>query len=41
MGFGTEMVEEEIATLFPSAKVERLDFDTARTVRPMSGSSRT
>ena len=29
--FGTEMVEEEIATLFPSAKVERLDFDTART----------
>ena len=27
----TEMVEEEIATLFPSAKVERLDFDTART----------
>ena len=31
MGFGTEKVEEEIATLFPSAKVERLDFDTART----------
>ena len=31
MGFGTEMVEEEIATLFPSVKVERLDFDTART----------
>ena len=31
MGFGTEMVEEEIATFFPSAKVERLDFDTART----------
>lgn len=31
MGFGTEMVEEEIATLFPAAKVERLDFDTART----------
>ena len=31
MGFGTEMVEEEIAALFPSAKVERLDFDTART----------
>lgn len=30
-GFGTEMVEEEIASLFPSAKVERLDFDTART----------
>lgn len=31
MGFGTEKVEEEIATLFPDAKVERLDFDTART----------
>ena len=33
MGFGTEKVEEEIASLFPSAKVERLDFDTARTRR--------
>lgn len=31
MGFGTEKVEEEIASLFPSIKVERLDFDTART----------
>lgn len=31
MGFGTEKVEEEIASLFPAAKVERLDFDTART----------
>lgn len=31
MGFGTEKVEEEIETLFPLAKVERLDFDTART----------
>lgn len=31
MGFGTEKVEEEIGTLFPSAKVERLDIDTART----------
>lgn len=31
MGFGTEKVEEEIAALFPAAKVERLDFDTART----------
>lgn len=30
-GFGTEKVEEEIAGLFPAAKVERLDFDTART----------
>lgn len=31
MGFGTEKVEEEIALLFPSAKTDRLDFDTART----------
>lgn len=31
MGFGTEKVEEEIAEIFPLAKVERLDFDTART----------
>ncbi len=31
MGFGTEQVEEEIASLFPDARVERLDFDTART----------
>lgn len=31
MGFGTEKVEEEIATLFPAVKVERMDFDTART----------
>lgn len=31
MGFGTEKVEEEIASIFPSIKVERLDFDTART----------
>ena len=31
MGFGTEMVEEEVAAIFPAAKVERLDFDTART----------
>lgn len=31
MGFGTEKVEEEIATLFPAVRVERLDFDTART----------
>ena len=30
-GFGTEKVEEEIAGQFPAAKVERLDFDTART----------
>lgn len=31
LGFGTEKVEEEIAALFPTYKVERLDFDTART----------
>lgn len=31
MGFGTEKVEEEIASLFPDVSVQRLDFDTART----------
>lgn len=31
MGFGTEKVEEEIASLFPDISVGRLDFDTART----------
>jgi primosomal protein N' (replication factor Y) len=31
MGFGTEKVEEEVATLFPSVKTERLDFDSAKT----------
>lgn len=31
MGFGTEKVEEEIASVFPDVKTERLDFDTART----------
>jgi primosomal protein N' (replication factor Y) len=30
-GFGTEKVEEEIRTLFPSAKTARLDTDTTRT----------
>jgi primosomal protein N' (replication factor Y) len=30
-GFGTEKVEEEIRTLFPSAKTARLDMDTTRT----------
>jgi primosomal protein N' (replication factor Y) len=29
-GFGTEMVEQEIRTLFPKARVERLDTDSAR-----------
>lgn len=31
VGFGTEKVEEEISSLFPNAKVGRLDLDTART----------
>ena len=31
LGFGTEKVEEEIASLFPGATTDRLDFDTART----------
>lgn len=30
IGFGTEMLEEEIRTLFPQAEVARLDQDTAR-----------
>ena len=30
-GFGTEKIEEEVSMLFPSAKVARLDMDTART----------
>jgi primosomal protein N' (replication factor Y) len=30
-GFGTEKIEEEVSSLFPSAQVERLDFDSART----------
>lgn len=29
MGFGTERVEEQIATLFPEARVSRLDRDTS------------
>lgn len=33
MGFGTEKVEEEVASLFPSVKAERMDMDTARTKR--------
>lgn len=31
VGFGTEKIEEEVASLFPSAKIERLDFDSAKT----------
>lgn len=33
VGFGTEKVEEEIATLFPDAATARLDLDNARTRR--------
>ncbi|MFC4721338.1 primosomal protein N' [Geojedonia litorea] len=29
-GFGTEQVEEEVKTLFPEAKVARMDLDTTR-----------
>ena len=35
-GFGTEKVEEEIARIFPDAKVARLDRDTAQSVRAYS-----
>lgn len=30
-GFGTEKVEEELALLFPGARIARMDLDTART----------
>ncbi len=30
-GFGTEKVEDEVRTLFPEARVVRMDLDTART----------
>ena len=30
-GFGTEKIEEEMATLFPEVKVMRMDLDTTRT----------
>ena len=33
MGFGTEKVEQEIARLFPEARVERLDGDTSTSER--------
>jgi len=29
-GFGTEKVEEELAILLPTAKIDRMDFDTTR-----------
>lgn len=32
-GFGTEKVEEELARLFPQARIARLDRDTAQSVR--------
>ena len=32
-GFGTEMIEDEIALLFPDAKIGRLDLDTSRNKR--------
>lgn len=31
LGFGTEKVEEELTSLLPEVKTDRLDFDTART----------
>ncbi|GHU54107.1 primosomal protein N' [Bacteroidia bacterium] len=31
LGFGTEKIEEEVEALFPSANVERMDMDSART----------
>ena len=31
LGFGTEKIEDEIKKVFPSAKVGRLDYDTAKT----------
>ena len=36
MGFGTEKVEEEIAKLFPGARVARLDRDTVTSERAFS-----
>lgn len=36
MGFGTEKVEEEIAKLFPEARVARLDRDTVTSERAFS-----
>ncbi len=31
LGFGTEKIEDEIRSIFPTANVSRLDFDTAKT----------
>lgn len=30
LGFGTEKVEDELQELFPSAKIQRMDYDTTR-----------
>jgi primosomal protein N' (replication factor Y) len=35
VGFGTEKVEEEIAALFPSVSVERMDTDTTRSKKSL------
>ncbi|MBI3556803.1 MAG: primosomal protein N' [Deltaproteobacteria bacterium] len=35
MGMGTELIEDEVKRLFPSARVERLDADTADTVKKL------
>lgn len=35
-GFGTEQIEEEIQTMFPQAKVARMDLDTTRTRKAYS-----
>ena len=32
-GFGTEKVEEELARIFPEARIERLDLDATRSMR--------
>ena len=31
IGFGTEKIEDDIAVIFPTAKIQRLDLDTTRT----------
>lgn len=36
-GFGTEKVEEELSKLFPEARIERLDRDTATSERAYNG----
>ncbi|MBI3544824.1 MAG: primosomal protein N' [Deltaproteobacteria bacterium] len=33
MGMGTELVEDEVRRLFPSARIERLDAETADTIK--------